>query len=291
VVALRQFHVDELGVHVLEVGEDEQLFQCGVVTHVAVFFRVGIAPFPGGLAEEGDVEKVGLVSVGESGLLCRDLCRDEVGLDGVGVEPIVDLGQGAVEVPVEGEATIFVLLQTLEFLDEVQLELRAEPGAELEGNVPVGKGAAIAPSLGNEAAGAGGFHPFLGGEVEAVPSGLVFNSLEFGGFKIRVVELFPDAEEEDGVLVLKPLLDKGGTSFEVPHHVGEGDEVVVLMVDHRDLGASNVDLGVGGLFLQSGTPFLVRSPAAVVRKFRTTESSVRWRMMHSVDWSFIFPVV
>ncbi len=129
------------------------------------------------------------------------------------------LGEGAVEVPGEGEAAVFVLLEALEFLYEVQLEFRAEPGAELEGDVPVGEGAAVAASLGNESAGAGGFHPFLGGEVEAVPSGLVFNSLEFGGFKIRVVELFPDAEEEDSVLVFEPLLDKSGASVEVPHHV------------------------------------------------------------------------
>jgi hypothetical protein len=30
---LRQFHVNELGVHVLEVGQDEELFECGVVAH------------------------------------------------------------------------------------------------------------------------------------------------------------------------------------------------------------------------------------------------------------------
>jgi len=71
---------------------------------------------------------------------------------------------------------------------------------------------------------------------------------------------------------------------------GEGDEVVVLMVDHCDLGAPDVDLGVDGL-LQSGTPFLVRSPTAVVREFQTTESSVRWFMIHSVDRPFIFPIV
>ena len=42
-VALRQGHVDELGVHALDVGEDEKLFDRGVVALVAVEPGVGVA--------------------------------------------------------------------------------------------------------------------------------------------------------------------------------------------------------------------------------------------------------
>ncbi len=56
-----------------------------------------------------------------------------MGLDGVGVDAVVELGEGAVEVRGEREATTFVLFEPLKFLDEVEFELGAEPGAKLEG--------------------------------------------------------------------------------------------------------------------------------------------------------------
>jgi len=60
-----------------------------------------------------------------------------VRLDGVGVDAIVELGQGAVEVPREGEAAVLILLEPLEFLDEVELEFDGNPGGEFEGDVLV----------------------------------------------------------------------------------------------------------------------------------------------------------
>jgi hypothetical protein len=178
------------------------LFQRGVVAHVAVLAGIGVAPFAGGLAEEGDVEKVCFVGVGDGGLFRRDFRRDEVRLDGVGVETVMNLGEGAVEVPGEGEAAVFILLEALEFLDEVELEFRAEPRAELKGDVLVGVGAAVAAGTRDETIGSGQVDPLLGREEETVPARLISNSLEFEGIKTGVVDAFPDAEEQDGVLVL-----------------------------------------------------------------------------------------
>ena len=141
--------MDELGVQAFDVGEHEQLLDGGVVAHVAVELGVGVAPLFGGLAEEGDVEQVGLAGVGDGGLRGRDLGRDEVRLDGVGVDAVVELGEGAVEIPGEREAAVLVVLEALEFLDEVELELDGYPGGELEGDVLVGVGAAVAAGLGN----------------------------------------------------------------------------------------------------------------------------------------------
>lgn len=59
-LALWQVHVDEFGVHGFDVGQDQQLFDVGVVAYVAVQRRVGVAPLFRGLTEEGDVEQVGL---------------------------------------------------------------------------------------------------------------------------------------------------------------------------------------------------------------------------------------
>src|ERR1035438_6625161 len=117
----------------------------------------------------------------------RRLGRDEAGFHRVGVDAVIQFGQGAVEIPGEGEAAVLIVLEPLEFLDEVEFELRAEPRAEFEGDVFVGKRAAIAPSTGRQSFGAGAFDPSLGGQEKAVATGLVSNSLEFEGIKIRVV--------------------------------------------------------------------------------------------------------
>jgi hypothetical protein len=39
------------------------------------------------------------------------------------VDAVVDLGEGALEVPIELESVVFVVLEALEFDDEVELEL------------------------------------------------------------------------------------------------------------------------------------------------------------------------
>jgi hypothetical protein len=57
---------------------------------------------------------------------------------------VIELGEGAVEIPREGKAAVFVVLGPLEFLDEVKLEFRRNPGSEFKGNIPVGESAAIA---------------------------------------------------------------------------------------------------------------------------------------------------
>ncbi len=168
-------------------------------------FGVGVAPLPGGLAEEGDVQQVGLAGVGDGGLRGRDLRRDEVGLDGVGVDAVVELGEGAVEIPGERKAAAFVLLEPLEFLDEVELELDGDPRGELEGDVLVGVGAAVAPALETmPMAPVRSIHCF-GSEDEAVQPGLHSNPVEFDGIKTGVVELLPDAEELDGVPIAQPV--------------------------------------------------------------------------------------
>jgi len=78
---------------------------------------IGIAPLFGGLAEEGDVEQVRLAGIDGGGLGFGDGGRDEGVLDGIGVDAVVDLGEGALKIPIELEPVIFLVLEALEFLD------------------------------------------------------------------------------------------------------------------------------------------------------------------------------
>ena len=118
---------DENGIKAFEIGEDNQLLQRSVVADVSLGVRMGIPPLFRGLAEEGDVEQVGFAGINGGGLRLGDGWRDEGFLDRVGMNAVVDLGEGALEVPIQLEAVIFVVFKALEFLDEIQFELRAEP--------------------------------------------------------------------------------------------------------------------------------------------------------------------
>ena len=139
-----QAHMDEFGIHAFDVGKHEQLFDGGMVAHVAFEFGVGVTPLFRCLAEKGDIEHIGFVGVGDRGLSGRDFRRNEVCLYGVGVNAVIELGEGAVEVPGKREAAVFVFFKALELLDEVELELDGYPGSELECDVLVGVSAAVA---------------------------------------------------------------------------------------------------------------------------------------------------
>jgi len=72
-VAMGKAHVDELGIEALQIGEDEELLDGGVIGRVAIKFQVGIAPLPSGEAEEGNVREIGLESGGDSDLSGREI--------------------------------------------------------------------------------------------------------------------------------------------------------------------------------------------------------------------------
>ena len=56
---------------------------------------MGIAPLPGSVADERDVEQIGFVGIHQRCLLFGDGGRDERLANGVGVDAVIDLGQGA----------------------------------------------------------------------------------------------------------------------------------------------------------------------------------------------------
>ncbi len=107
---------------------------------------------------------------------------------------VVDLGQGALEIPAEFELVVFFVLEALEFLDKVELELRAKPRTELEGNVLVGVGSSTitsSPRLKSNCTRGG--DPLSGGQGKTVEASLFSKGLEFETFKIRVVDFLLSA--------------------------------------------------------------------------------------------------
>ena len=82
-IVLRQVHVDEFGIHALQIGQNKQLLEGCVVAHVPVNARISFSPFSGGLTEERNVEEIRFVGVGRCCLLCCDLGGDQVRLNSV----------------------------------------------------------------------------------------------------------------------------------------------------------------------------------------------------------------
>jgi hypothetical protein len=67
-----------------------------------------------GLAKQGDVEKIGFAGVSTRGLRSANHSWDEIGPNRVGMDPIVEFGERAVEIPRNGKASILVFLTALE---------------------------------------------------------------------------------------------------------------------------------------------------------------------------------
>ena len=218
---------DKQGVEVFEVGEADELGAGGLVADVALVAGVLTAPLGRGLAEQSHVEHIGFAGINEAGLGFAQLRRDEMGLDGVGVDAVVDPGEIAADVPAEGLALGF--LEPLKFLDEVELELDLDPRGALQGDVQVGISAAVAPGLGLDAVGAGALDPLLRGEGEAIEAGLHSNPVEFDGIKTGVVDLLPKTEEFEGVAVAQPVADQvvAGVRVFVAGDIGQADIILI----------------------------------------------------------------
>jgi hypothetical protein len=93
----------------------------------------------------------------------------------------------------------------------------------LEGDVI---GAPAATSLRVDADRARGLDPLARREREAVEPSLGPKPLEFERFEVRVVDLFPNAKEFNGVAVSQPPVEDSFVAKPL-HHVGQRDVVVL----------------------------------------------------------------
>ena len=162
-----------------------------------------------------------------AGLDLGDAGRDEPFLDRVGVDAVVDLGEGALEVPFELEAVAFLVLEATELFHQINFEFRADPHSEFKGDVRMGECAAIASRSCPETDRVGLFDPFLDADLVAIQSSLTFNYGEFAIIKIRIEDGLPDTEELHRVPIAEPISDEK-VSVLGPKHIRERDVIAVL---------------------------------------------------------------
>ena len=106
----------------------------------------------------------------------------------------------------------------------------------------MGVGAARSTRLRHDAARIRALDPLLDGQKEAIGSCLAQYSPEFGGIKVGIVHLLPNAEEFNRVLVAKPLLDQRQPVFNAPHHISKRNVVLRVNGDNIDFRFAYFDL-------------------------------------------------
>ena len=192
---------NENGIKALEICDDDKLLKRRMVADVAFGIGMGIAPLLRGLAKEGDIEQVGFVGIDERCLGLGECRRQERFLDRVRMDAVIDLGQSALEVPIELEAVVLILLEAAKFFDQIDFELGADPHTKFEGDVGMRKRAPIPPSGSFEANGVGFFNPLFNADLVAIQASLAFNCGEFAIIKSGIEDGLPYAKELHGVPV------------------------------------------------------------------------------------------
>jgi hypothetical protein len=90
----------------------------------------------------------------------------------------------------------------------------------------------------------------------------VSKGLEFETFKIGIVDLFPDADEFEGVAISHPTVDQHVIA-KFFGHVGERDEVLTVLRDNGDGCALDFDADAFG-FTHVSQEWIHRGYAAVI---------------------------
>ena len=81
--------VYENGVQAFHIGQADELVNGGIITNVSLEIGIGVPPFSRRHAEQGDIKKVGLIGIDKGNLFLRHFGRNEILLDGIGVNAIV----------------------------------------------------------------------------------------------------------------------------------------------------------------------------------------------------------
>ena len=134
---------------------------------------IGITPLLRGHSEHRHIKHIGFVGVNDA---CLGLCnfgRYKIVLDGIRMDPVVYFGKLSFGSP--SYQFLLLFLQTLEFLDNINLELRAYPHRELKCDVLMGIRASIASGFCPYGYSIGPGYKFLYTYLETVQSRLISN--------------------------------------------------------------------------------------------------------------------
>lgn len=161
--------------------------------------------------------------------------RDYHGFNRISMQSVICFGKDTLDIPMFKQRVIFRLTQPLILSDYIQLECRAEPHPEIKSYVFVRvSSSSISSGLRNNSYCIGSFYPLFRRKSKGVKACLTSKGIEFGAFKIWIVELFPYTEIFDGGAVSHPILYYVVCSLCVfiSRHVCKADVILFVTFKH-----------------------------------------------------------
>ena len=89
----------------------------GKVADIALFAGIGVPPLPGRHTEQSHIQNIRLAGVDQADLLAGQFRGDQIGLNGIGVDTVIDFCQVPLDVPTE--LFLFIFLEPLKLLDYI----------------------------------------------------------------------------------------------------------------------------------------------------------------------------
>ena len=137
------------------------------------------------------------------------------------MDTVIALRQFAFCAP--AELCLFLLFQSLEFPNQINLEFGTDPRGKFKCNILMGVSTAIASCLGYDSDSVRFLHPLFCAQTIAIQAVLAFNYVEFGIIKIGVDQFFPYTEYYDlfSIYFICVVFDcsKPAPGTEKPHRV------------------------------------------------------------------------
>lgn len=182
----------------LKIGKNSQFVDTCIVTYVCCFceFRVCLPPLFCGTSEEGNVEEISFVCVGEPFGVFGIVCLGKyVIFDRVSLNKIAGFGKEAFGTSFDLLRAVFICLEPLIFFDEVEFERRTDCRTKFKGRYLCVRMSPRNGRVRHKVLLHWFFNPFSHTEREHGKSGLHSKVVEFDHFKVRVVEKFPCSEK------------------------------------------------------------------------------------------------
>ena len=132
-IALRHTLLDENRVEVLHIRQTDKFIDRGVIAYVPLEIGIGFAPLLCRNSEHRHIQHIGFVGVDDVCLCRSDLRRDKVLLYGICMHAVVYFRQLTFSRPTQ--QPLFLRLQPLKFLDDVEFKFNRNPACELQCNV------------------------------------------------------------------------------------------------------------------------------------------------------------
>ena len=118
-----------------QITQNHQLFQGCLISDISFFLNITFSPFFGSNSEKCNIQQICFVSINKTRLQFCNFFRNQISFDCICMNLIIDFGNGSLQVPLEIQPVVFIILEALKFLNQINFELRTNPHSKLKCNI------------------------------------------------------------------------------------------------------------------------------------------------------------